>query len=95
MEPPRAKRNPGGTMKKWCLPLYKPLLLRPKIMRSRQEDSGAMQWESVHECLKCGHVVKLGEIDLRVISTGMIACPNCEWSGPVRIEIVERKSPAE
>ena len=53
------------------------------------------QWESVNQCPKCGHPVNLGEIDLRAISTGMIVCPNCEWSGPVHIEIVERKSPVE
>jgi predicted RNA-binding Zn-ribbon protein involved in translation (DUF1610 family) len=57
--------------------------------------NGQKQWESVHQCPKCGHTVKLGEIDLRVIATGMIACPNCEWSGPVRIEVVERENPAE
>jgi len=51
--------------------------------------NGQKQWESVHQCPKCGHTLNLGEMDLRAISTGMIVCPRCEWSGPVRIEIVE------
>jgi predicted RNA-binding Zn-ribbon protein involved in translation (DUF1610 family) len=53
------------------------------------DTNGQQQWESVHQCPKCGHTVNLGEMDLRAISTGMIVCPRCEWSGPVRIEIVE------
>ena len=40
------------------------------------------------------HTVNLGEIDLRAISTGMIVCPRCEWSGPVRIEIVGQEDAA-
>jgi predicted RNA-binding Zn-ribbon protein involved in translation (DUF1610 family) len=64
-------------------------------MANQLPNTNERKWDSVHICPKCGHVVKLSEFDLRVISTGMIACPNCEWSGPVHIEIVERESPPE
>jgi predicted RNA-binding Zn-ribbon protein involved in translation (DUF1610 family) len=59
------------------------------------ESRGAKHWESVHRCPKCGHVVNLAEIDLRAISTGIIACPKCEFSGPVYIEIVDSSAPAD
>ncbi len=53
------------------------------------------QWDSVHKCPQCGHVLKLGEIDLMTVTTGMVDCPNCTWSGPVEIQVVERKKPVE
>lgn len=53
------------------------------------------RWESVHRCPQCSHVVNLEEIDLRAIATGIIACPKCDWSGPVSIEIVEEQKPSE
>jgi hypothetical protein len=58
------------------------------------DTNGQKQWESIHQCPTCGPLVNLGEIDPRAIYTGMIACPNCEWSVPVHIGIVERKSSA-
>ena len=54
------------------------------------EDKGQGEWESVHKCPKCGHIVNLDETDLRVIATGMISCPNCKWFGPTRIRIMEQ-----
>ncbi len=53
------------------------------------ERNGKKGWESVHKCPKCGYMVNLDETDLRVIATGMISCPNCDWSGPVRIKIAK------
>lgn len=38
------------------------------------------QWESGRKCFQCGYVINLGEIDLRTITTGIIACPKCDWS---------------
>ena len=46
--------------------------------------------ESVHKCPKCGHIVNLDETDLRVITTGMISCPNCKWFDSVRIHVMEQ-----
>ena len=46
-------------------------------------------WESVHICPKCGHVINLAEIDLRTITTGIVECPLCGWSGRIEIQIVE------
>jgi len=53
------------------------------------EASGRRELESVHKCPKCGHLINLDETDLRVVSTGMISCPNCKSFGPVRITITE------
>jgi ribosomal protein L37AE/L43A len=58
------------------------------------ESNGPKDWESVHRCPKCGHVLNLAEIDLRTIATGIVSCPKCEWSGAVSIEIVEPEKPA-
>ena len=49
-------------------------------------------WESVHVCPKCGHLLNLAEIDLRAITTGIVSCPNCNWSGPIDIQIVDGKA---
>jgi hypothetical protein len=37
----------------------------------------------------------MADFDLRAIATGIIACPKCDWPGPVTIEIVEEEKPAE
>jgi hypothetical protein len=44
---------------------------------------------SAHICPKCGHVMNLAQIDLNAITTGILLCPICEWSGPIRIQIVD------
>jgi hypothetical protein len=56
---------------------------------------GKKEWAAVHSCVQCGHGLKLGEIDLKSATTGIVVCPVCEWSGPIEIQIVERKSLAE
>ena len=60
----------------------------PKSAKGRQF-STPVSWESVHMCPECEHVINLEKIDLRVIATGIIACPKCDWSGPVKIGVVE------
>jgi hypothetical protein len=45
-------------------------------------------WESVHVCPSCSHTINLAEIDLRAITTGIVSCPHCEWSGAIAIKIV-------
>jgi predicted RNA-binding Zn-ribbon protein involved in translation (DUF1610 family) len=53
-------------------------------------------WESVHVCPNCGHVINLAELDLRAITTGIVTCPSCDWSGPIEIQIIDqvpRKKP--
>jgi ssDNA-binding Zn-finger/Zn-ribbon topoisomerase 1 len=50
------------------------------------------QLVSVHICPKCGHVMNLAEIEFNAITTGIMSCPRCDWSGPIRIQIVDAKS---
>jgi len=45
--------------------------------------------ESVHICPKCGYVINLAEIDLKAITTGIVECPRCEWTGPIEIQIAD------
>jgi transcription elongation factor Elf1 len=54
-------------------------------------------WESVHVCPSCGHVINLAELDLKAITTGIVTCANCDWSGQIEIQVIDqvpRKKPA-
>jgi len=36
-------------------------------------------------------------LDLRAITTGIVTCPSCDWSGQIEIQVVDqvpRKGPA-
>jgi uncharacterized paraquat-inducible protein A len=46
-------------------------------------------WESVHVCTQCSLVVRLSDLDLKAITTGLIECPRCHWTGPIEIEILQ------
>jgi predicted RNA-binding Zn-ribbon protein involved in translation (DUF1610 family) len=46
-------------------------------------------WESVHICPRCGHILNLDQIDLRAITTGIVQCPKCDWEGPIEIQVSE------
>jgi len=53
-------------------------------------------WESVHVCPNCGQVINLSELDMRAITTGIVTCPSCDWSGQIEIQVVDqvpRKKP--
>jgi hypothetical protein len=50
------------------------------------------QKASVHVCLHCGLSIELKNIGLRGGTTGLVTCPNCEWSGPVEIQIVDKET---
>ena len=50
---------------------------------------GGIRWESSHVCARCGSATHLSEIALRAITTGIVTCPKCDWSGPIEIRIVD------
>lgn len=53
-------------------------------------------WESAHVCPNCGHVINLAELDMQALTTGIVACPSCDWSGQIEIQVVDqvpRKKP--
>jgi hypothetical protein len=85
-----SRRNQHGPTKSAIARMAK----RPMSPQSK-DPRGRKQWESVHLCPRCAHVINLEEIDLRTITTGIINCPKCDWSGPVSIEIVEEEKPSE
>jgi len=63
----------------------------------RTDPNPAESWESVHVCPNCVHVINLAELDLRAITTGIVNCLNCDWSGQIEIQIVDQvpqKKPA-
>jgi predicted RNA-binding Zn-ribbon protein involved in translation (DUF1610 family) len=47
------------------------------------------QWESVHICPHCGHILSLDDINLRTITTGILECPKCQWEGPIEIQVTD------
>jgi hypothetical protein len=47
------------------------------------------QWESVHICPRCEHILSLEEMDLRTITTGIVECPKCQWAGPIEIQVTD------
>ena len=54
-------------------------------------------WESVHVCPRCGHFINLAELDMRAITTGIVICPSCDWSGQIEIQVINhvpRKKPS-
>ena len=48
------------------------------------------QWESAHVCSQCGFSMDLAELGLRGITTGLVTCPKCDWSGSIEIRILNR-----
>lgn len=53
----------------------------------KEQENG--QWESVHICPNCERIINLAEIDLRAITTGIVVCPHCAWSGKIEIKIID------
>jgi len=53
------------------------------------------EWEHAHLCPKCGHILGPELIELNSIVLGVITCPKCEWSGPINLQIVQKKNPKE
>ncbi len=63
---------------------------------SGADQTPAQSWESAHVCPNCGHVINLTELDLTAITTGIVVCPACDWSGRIEIQIIDqvpRKKP--
>lgn len=71
--------------------------VRGLMMNADAEDVIVRQsWESVHVCPKCGHVINLADLDLRAVTTGIVNCPSCDWSGQIEIQVIDqvpRKKP--
>lgn len=47
------------------------------------------RWEHAHECHACGHVIRIDDIDAKVIATGIVTCRRCDACGPVNVKIVD------
>jgi len=52
-------------------------------------------WEHVHRCQACGHVMRIDDIDAKVIATGIVTCQRCDASGPVNVQIVDAQQISE
>jgi hypothetical protein len=65
-------------------------------MESQRPDMTIVkQWDSAHKCPQCGHVLKSADIDLKGGHDGNRGLSECNWSGPIDIQIVERIRPTE
>jgi hypothetical protein len=45
-------------------------------------------WVHVHLCPQCEQVVLAENIAHVAITTGVMTCTECEWSGPINLQIV-------
>jgi hypothetical protein len=63
-------------------------------MAQRKDQERRLPKVSAHVCPLCGFSVNLKDIGLKGGATGLVTCPNRDWSGPVTIETIE-KEPAE
>jgi hypothetical protein len=46
-------------------------------------------WESVHVCPNCDLAIDLAELDMTAVTTGILTCPRCDWSGRIEITVVD------
>jgi transcription elongation factor Elf1 len=59
-------------------------------MDAHQPDKSKKQLKvSAHVCPQCSHASSLKGLPLLERSMGVITCPQCNWSGPVDIGVVE------
>lgn len=47
-------------------------------------------WESVHVCPNCGNVINLAELDMQAITSGIVVCQDCDWSGQIEIQVIDQ-----
>ncbi len=59
------------------------------------QENERTRWDSVHECLRCGHFVKLADLNLKAVTTGVVTCAKCNLTGSINIQIVERDEPGK
>jgi len=62
---------------------------KAQLFMKAPDDNMPRHFESVHFYAKCGHSLNLEMIDLMAITTGIIECPNCDFSGPIEIRVVD------
>jgi ribosomal protein L37AE/L43A len=60
---------------------------------SNRVNPSQIRWESSHVCPRCSLALNLADFDLRTITTGIVVCPKCDWSGPIEIRIVDGDAP--
>lgn len=65
-----------------------PITVRPQMSPYTPEPNEKRHWESVHKCSRCGYELNLEKLDLNETTTGIAACPRCEWSGQIDLQIV-------
>jgi ssDNA-binding Zn-finger/Zn-ribbon topoisomerase 1 len=46
---------------------------------------------SAHVCLQCGFSINLRDLGLGGGATGLVTCPQCDWSEPIEIQIVDKE----
>ena len=59
------------------------------INNPRSGENMEKSLENVHQCPRCGHTIRIEQIEVKAISVGIITCLNCGYSGPINLQIVE------
>lgn len=56
-----------------------------------EHDQTETRWEHAHQCQVCGHIIRIDDIDAKVIAMGIVTCQKCDASGPVNVKIVDER----
>ena len=54
--------------------------------RDEKINSKNVSWTSAHVCPACGVAIDLAFLDMGAVITGILTCPNCDWSGRIYTE---------
>jgi predicted RNA-binding Zn-ribbon protein involved in translation (DUF1610 family) len=60
-------------------------------MAQESDRDGKKLKASAHVCPQCGFSTNLRDLGLRGGTTGLVTCPQCDWSGPIEIQIIEKE----
>jgi hypothetical protein len=66
--------------------------LNRKMNFQAPDRSHKEHWESGQVCPKCERFINLADIDLLTVTSGVLDCPNCDWSGPIEIQVIDGSS---
>lgn len=58
---------------------------------TRDQMTVPTQWEHAHQCQVCGYIVRIDDLDAKVIAAGIVSCQKCDASGPVNVKIVDAR----
>ena len=53
------------------------------------------QWEHAHQCQVCGHIIRIDDIDAKIIATESVTCRKCDASASANLKIFDERQVSE